>query len=269
MRSALCLLLIGVASAQPPKATKSPTVEDFHGTRIEESYRWLEDPDSADAPMGGRGKPLYAGVSRPAPRAAIKERLTQLFLYDRYPNFTADRGPAPATSHAVPSPSISSRRDYRINPFSTFASRAATGRCWIPTRCPRTAPLLSAPSLFRGTASGWPTPWLRQGPIGSSGVFATWQPADMPDLLDWSKFSSATWDARGEGFYYGRYPAPAPGNALQALNENYQLCYHRLETPQSADRVVYQRPDQPRWTFGSDVSEDGRYLLISLHNGRA
>ncbi|HET7921573.1 MAG TPA: prolyl oligopeptidase family serine peptidase, partial [Gammaproteobacteria bacterium] len=45
--------------------------------------------------------------------------------------------------------------------------------------------------------------------------------------------------------------------------------YHRLGTPQSADKLIYARPDLPEWIIGGGVSEDGRYLFVYLGNGTA
>ena len=270
MRFALPLLLIAVASAQPPKAKQSPTVEDFHGTRIEESYRWLEDPDSAPTRLWVEQENRYTQefLSKLPARAALKERLTQLFLYDRYPNFTSGSG-ARAGFFTRGSRAFYLKQAGLQNQPVLYVRELGTDR-----------PLLDPNSLSKeGTAAintfsvSRDGKWLAYAVAKACSDWIVWRVRDvatgqdLPDLLDWSKFSSAEWDARGEGFYYGRYPAPAAGNALQALNENYQLCYHKLNTPQSADRIAYQRPDQPRWTFGSTVSEDGRYLVLELHNG--
>src|SRR5262249_49741742 len=85
---------------------------------------------------------------------------------------------------------------------------------------------------------------------------ATGQP--LPDDLHWVKFSGASWTADGRGFFYSRFPEPAKKEgAFQELNENQKLYYHRLGTPQGEDVLVYARPDNPKWTIGGTVSEDG------------
>jgi prolyl oligopeptidase len=86
-------------------------------------------------------------------------------------------------------------------------------------------------------------------------------------VLRWSKFASAAWTHDGKGFFYQRYPAPKEGETFQQKNVNPQYCYHRLGTEQSADLVVYERPDQPDWGFQGEVSEDGKFLLLGITKG--
>jgi prolyl oligopeptidase len=90
---------------------------------------------------------------------------------------------------------------------------------------------------------------------------------DLPDLIDWVKFSSATWTPDGKGFFYGRYEAPKPGEALSGVNVFQKLYYHRLGTPQSADVLVIDNPREGKWGFGASVSDDGRMLMITVSNG--
>ena len=86
----------------------------------------------------------------------------------------------------------------------------------------------------------------------------------LPDELKWTKFSNASWTKDGKGFFYSRYEQPKPGAEFQSLNFNHKLFYHRLGTPQAADVLVYYRPEHPDWQYDGEVSEDGRYLVISI-----
>ena len=61
---------------------------------------------------------------------------------------------------------------------------------------------------------------------------------DLPDLLEWIKFSDAAWTADEKGFYYARFEKPREGDAYEDLNKNQKLYHHRLGDPQSADRLV-------------------------------
>ena len=89
----------------------------------------------------------------------------------------------------------------------------------------------------------------------------------LSDELKWTKFSSASWTKDGKGFYYSRYEEPRRGAEFQALNFNNKLFYHRLGDPQSADTLVYWQPGQPDWQYQGNVSEDGRYLVITVSRG--
>ena len=90
---------------------------------------------------------------------------------------------------------------------------------------------------------------------------------DLPDVLKWVKFSGAAWTGDNRGFFYGRYDEPAPGAAFQKTNLNQRVCYHRVGTLQSQDVQVYKRPDEPTWGFALRVTEDGRYLIITVWKG--
>ncbi|HEV8268071.1 MAG TPA: prolyl oligopeptidase family serine peptidase, partial [Thermoanaerobaculia bacterium] len=90
---------------------------------------------------------------------------------------------------------------------------------------------------------------------------------DTSDLLKWTKFTDAAWTVDGKGFYYGRFAAPKAGNELEAVNKDQKLYYHRLGTPQSEDSLVYERPDDPELQFQPAVTDDGRYLVLSVFKG--
>src|SRR5262249_33261720 len=89
---------------------------------------------------------------------------------------------------------------------------------------------------------------------------ATGQP--LADTLRWCKFSGAAWTHDGRGFFYARYPAPPPGSTYAAKNTDPQFCYHVIGTDQREDRVVYERPDQPEWSFQGTVPGEGRGLTL-------
>ena len=90
---------------------------------------------------------------------------------------------------------------------------------------------------------------------------------NLADHLKWIKFSGASWTKDNQGFFYSRYDEPLPGTALKEANYYQKLYYHRLGTPQSEDRLVYHRPDQKEWSFAGQVTDDGRYLVISIAQG--
>jgi prolyl oligopeptidase len=89
----------------------------------------------------------------------------------------------------------------------------------------------------------------------------------QPDELQWVKFSGISWLPDGSGFYYSRFPEPAKGQEMQALNFNQTVYFHRIGTPQSEDRLAYARPDHKEWGLYAQVTEDGRYLVITMTQG--
>src|SRR6266852_2156869 len=91
---------------------------------------------------------------------------------------------------------------------------------------------------------------------------------DLPDDLKWVKFSGASWTKDNEGFYYSRYDEPK-GAALREANYFHKLYYHRLGTAQSEDKLIYERPDNKELGFSGNVTDDGRYLIITVWQGTA
>ncbi len=89
----------------------------------------------------------------------------------------------------------------------------------------------------------------------------------LEDELKWIKFSEAVWSKDGKGFYYGRFPAPAADAKFQSLNLNQKVYYHVVGTPQGQDRLVYERPDHPDWGYGISMTEDGRFLVMTVWKG--
>lgn len=87
----------------------------------------------------------------------------------------------------------------------------------------------------------------------------------LNDRLEWVKFSGATWYK--DGFYYSRYDKPAKGKEFSSQNSNHKVYYHKLGTPQSKDQLIYTDPAHPLRYYGSSVTEDGRYLFISISEG--
>jgi prolyl oligopeptidase len=83
----------------------------------------------------------------------------------------------------------------------------------------------------------------------------------------WLKGGGLSWTKDGNGFFYSRFPQPEPGKQLQAAIHDEKLYYHVIGTPQSADRLIYERPDHPDWFVGGGVTTDGRHLFISVSRG--
>jgi prolyl oligopeptidase len=90
---------------------------------------------------------------------------------------------------------------------------------------------------------------------------------DCDDKLDWIKFSGASWKKDGSGFFYSRYDKPDEKNKLRSQVYGHKLFFHQLGTPQSQDKLIYERPDQKEWLFTAEVTDDGHYLIITVQRG--
>jgi prolyl oligopeptidase len=90
---------------------------------------------------------------------------------------------------------------------------------------------------------------------------------DTGDQIEWVRGGAGSWAKDGSGFFYSRFPEPAAGQKYQATPLNQKVYFHKLGTPQSADRLVYETPDAPKRGHYAGVSDDGRWLVISTGEG--
>ena len=247
-----------------PDADRGDVVDDYHGSKVADPYRWLEEDSRSSEKVRAwieKENELTFGYLNAIPqRGEIHDRLTKLWNYERYsPPEIVDHRYYFSRNDGLQNQSVLYRLDrlggepveiLNPNSWSADGTVALSGEEFSPDG----RYLAYARS---GSGSDWKI-WhvldLRAG-------------KDLPDTLEWIKWSRAAWTPDGKGFFYTRFPKPPEGKEFQALNENAQLCYHRVGTAQSEDVLAYQRPDEPKWGFGSTVTEDGRYLLIDITKG--
>lgn len=237
-------------------------MDDYHGTLIADPYRWLEDDNSAETAewVKAQNAVTFAHLASIPERQAIQRRLTGLWNYERYSApfrrggtyfyFRNDGLQNQAVMYRQPALDAEPSVVIDPNQFSPDGTVALTVAEVSPE-----AELM----VYGVSASGSDWQEFRVRNLGSG--------TDRDDRLQWIKFSGASWTLDARGFFYSRYPAPAPGEALSGTNRFMKLYYHRLGTPQEEDRLVYERPDQPDWGFGAGVTDDGRYLAIAVWLG--
>ncbi|HAT30944.1 MAG TPA: S9 family peptidase, partial [Janthinobacterium sp.] len=121
-----------------------------------------------------------------------------------------------------------------------------------------------------GTAVSPNGKYLAYGTAASGSDWNEWKVRDidtgkdLSDELKWVKFSGASWSKDSSGFFYSRYDAPKEATKLADANYFQKLYFHKIGTPQSADTLIYDRPDQKEWAIAGQVSDDGHYLIISV-----
>ncbi len=248
-----------------PAARRDPRPDTYFGTQVPDPYRWLEDADSAEttAWVRAENEVTFAYLDQIPFRTKLRERLTQLWNYERY---------------GVPSQEgdllIFSKNDGLQNQAVVYA---------LPVGQPlETAEVLLDPNQFseEGTTALMGlhfSPDHRHLACTTSGGGSDWQQIrlldmqsrlPLPDTLDWVKVSGVAW--AGAGFYYSAYDAPRPGEAaLAGKNEFHKVYYHRPGTLQTADELVYENPDMALGFRIADVTEDERWLCLSLTDGLA
>ena len=248
----------GAGALAYPKAKTVDQVDDYHGTKVADPYRWLEDTDSADtkAWVDAEDKVTFSYLDKIPYRGAIRDRLLKLWNYERYaPPFLEGGRYFYQHNTGLQNQNVlfvaeSLKAEPRVlldpNTLSSDGTVALAGSAISD----------DGKLIAYGTAtsgSDW-TEWhVRDVDTGK----------DLSDDIKWVKFSGASWTKDGKGFFYSRYDEPKEA-ALRESNYFQKLYYHRLGTPQSEDKLIYDRPDFKEMMFGGSVTDDGHYLVISV-----
>ncbi len=265
----ILVVAVGMVMAHPengslvyPKAKTVDQVDDYHGTKVADPYRWLEDTDSADtrAWIEEENKLTFGYLDQIPYRGAIRERLTKLWNFER---FTA---PQQQGGHYFFEHNTGLQNQ---NILLVADSLTAEPRVLLD---PNT---LSAD----GTVALSGTSFTDDGKLmaySTSASGSDWQEwhvrdvatgKDLSDLVKWVKFSGASWTKDGKGFFYSRYDEPKEASALRDAVYFQKLYYHELGTSQGQDKLIYERPDDKELGFGGGVTDDGKYLVISVWKG--
>jgi len=247
-----------------PVSKKLDQTDTYHGTAIADPYRWLEDANSAETKtwVDAQNKVTQDYLAQIPQRAAIRQRLTQLWNYERYsvPGkegghyfYTRNDGlQNQSVLYTLKNLSDTPRVLLDPNKLSSDGTVALAGIEVSPD-----GKLLAYSTAASG--SDWNEIKVRDIASGK----------DLADHVKWVKFSSTAWTKDGKGFFYSRYDEPKEATKLADVNYFQKLYFHRIGTPQSADTLVYDRADQKEWGFQAHSSEDGRYLLITTSKGTA
>ncbi len=245
-----------------PSSHKSDRVDNYHGTVVADPYRWLENPDSPEtrAWIESQNQVTFGYLSEIPAREKIKQRLTQLWDYEKYSipfkegeqyfYFKNDGLQNQSVLYTLKSLDAEPRVLLDPNKLSEDGTVALSG-----LSISEDGKLLAYGISTSG--SDWQEWKVRDVETGE----------DLQDRLQWIKFSGASWTHDSQGFFYSRYDEPNEKTQLEDVNYYQKLYYHQLGKPQTEDVLVYHRPDQKEWGFSGDVTEDGRYLIISVWLG--
>ena len=246
-------------------ATQRGTVADVQfGETVADPYRWLENDVREDAKVRewvtAQNRVTDTYLATLPGRADIAARLKALWNYERYgiPRqaggryfYTRNTGLQNQATLSVRD-TLDGAPRLLIDP-NLWAKDGATALAdWEPSEDGKRIVY----SIQDG-GTDWRT--LKVLDVDSGQV--------MPDEIRFVKTSNGSWAKDGKGFYYSRFPEPAAGDTFQAVNLNSKIYYHALGTPQSADRLIYQTPDHPKYGHYAAVTDDGRWLVIYTSEG--
>lgn len=262
---ALCAFAAAGTFAQStfdyPKPHKADQVDDYHGTKVSDPYRWMEEYSAdTEAWIEAENKLTNSYLSTIPQRAKIRERLTEIWNYERY-----------SAPSKIGNYYIYSKNDGLQNQSVLYIAKSVDdpGRIFFdPNK-------LSAD----GTAALGGSSFTDDGKLWAYGVAIAgsdrteWKVMNvetgehLTDTLRPNRQGGVSWLKDNSGFFYSRYPDVEKGSELKGNTYFQKLYFHKLGTPQSDDQVVYERPDNKEYFVGGGVSEDGKWLIISVGKG--
>src|SRR5687768_5169236 len=263
--SLLALLFTSISAQNGfnyPKPKKVEQVDNYHGTQVNDPYRWMEDTKNADVQswIEAENKLTDSYLASIPERDKIKARLTELWNYERYS--------APAK---VGNKYIYFKNDGLQNQSVMYITDSidSPGRVFFdPNK-------LSAD----GTAALGGSSFTEDGKLWAYGVAIAgsdrteWKVMNvdtgehLADTLKPNRQGGVAWLKDNSGFFYSRFPDAQVGAELKAANKFQKIYFHKLGTPQSEDWVVYERPEDGELFVGGNVTEDGEWMVIRVAKG--
>jgi len=246
-----------------PETKKVDTVDDYFGTKVADPYRWMEDDNSPEvaAWVAAENKVTFDYLDKISYRPQLKARLTKLLNYPKY------FAPARRGEYF-----FSAKNDGLQNQNVQYIQKGLDG----------TPEVLLDPNKF--SADG--TSQLGGFSLSQSGKYVAYGISEggsdwrdfyvldvatkkaLTDHLEWVKFSGASWIG-DQGFFYNRYPRPESGKKMAGKNDFQKIYYHKVGTPQSEDKLIYEDNDHPQRRQSVGVTEDQRFEILSVEDSSA
>ena len=244
-----------------PETERGEVVENYFGTEVADPYRWLEDDrsETTAAWVEAENAVTEDYLAQIPFRDAIRERLTQLWNYpkegapakhgDWWYYYYNDGLQNQSVLYRTKAPGEAGEVFLDPNSLSEDGTVALAAASFSKDGCYL---------AYAAAASG--SDWVEIRVVDT----ATGQLTE--DRINWVKNSGAQWAPDSEGFYYSAYDAPK-GGVYSEQNQFQKIYYHRIGTPQSADRLVYEDPAHPLRYFWAWPSEDGEWLFVLASDG--
>jgi prolyl oligopeptidase len=243
-----------------PQTGKVDQVDDYFGEKVADPNRWLEDDNSAETKkwVEEQNKVTFAFLEKIPYREKIRQRIKEIYNYPRMSQ------PFRAGEYY-----FFYKNDGLQNQSVIYIQRGLSGQPEVfidPNE-------LSPDGTVRIGLAGFSTDFryvaLNRSEAGSDWseieVMEVASRKELPDRIQWVKFSGASWFQ--DGFFYSGYDKPAPGDELKARNEYQKVFYHKLGQPQEKDILVYEDKDHPLRYFSLGVTEDQKYAILDVSAG--
>lgn len=241
-----------------PVAPSSDTVDEYFGIKVADPYRPLEDENApATLKWVAEERALTSCYLSQIPfREEIRKRLTDL---NNYPKIGAPKKNADGMYYwyendglrgqyiLMRSDSPGGKKEVFIDPntLSEDGTVALTG-----TRQSKDGKYTAYTISRKG--SDWTEIYLLDTKTGKQ----------LPDHIEWAKFTSPAWF--GNGFFYSAYPPTTEGKEFTSSNEGQKVYYHKVGTPQSEDKLIFEDPKHPLHFHHGTVYGEETVLILSV-----
>ncbi|MGY0392354.1 prolyl oligopeptidase family serine peptidase [Bizionia sp. KMM 8389] len=240
-----------------PETKKVDTVDTYFGSTVKDPYRWLEDDYAEDtkAWVKAQNNVTFDYLNQIPFRSQLKERMEKLWNYEKISApFVEGDFTYFYKNDGLQNQSVLYRKDAEgteevfldPNSFSEDGTTSLGGLSFTEDGS------MAAYAISEG-GSDW----------RKIIVLDTETKEIVGDTIIDVKFSGMSW-YKNEGFYYSSYEKPK-GSELSAKTDQHRLFYHKLNTPQSQDTIVFGDTQKRRYVGGS-VTHDGNYLVITAAN---
>jgi prolyl oligopeptidase len=238
--------------------------DEYHGVRVPDPYRWLEDDVRVSSEVAAwveaQNRETFAFLESIPQRRTLQARLKTMWDFPKYSTPSRQGG----RYYYLKNDGLQNQSVLYVQETLDSEPRALID----PNAWSADGTVALAGLSFSDDGR-----YLAYGVQDGGSDWRIWRILEietgrvLDEELRWIKFNSPAWTPDGAGFFYARFPEPQEGAAFQNLNLNQRVYYHRVGRPQSDDVLVFHRPDQPEWGYSADVTEDGRYLVLTVHLG--
>ena len=267
----LCLVLVSFLTASIPaqngagfpKAKKVEQVDDYHGVKVPDPYRWMEETGSADTQgwIEQQNKVTDAYFASIPERDIIRARLTELWNYERIgaPSKIAEGFYLYSKNDGLQNQSVLYRAKSIDDPGEVF---------FDPNKLSEDGTVSLSGSSFTDDGKLWAYGIAKSGSDRTEWRIKNLETGEyLKDTLRPNRQGGVSWLKDNSGFFYSRFPDASEGAELKGTNKFQKIYFHKLGTPQSDDKVIYERPEDGELFMGAGVTEDGKWLIISVAKG--
>jgi prolyl oligopeptidase len=245
------------AQLQYPVTKKVDTIDSYHGIKVADPYRWLENDNSAEtkAWVKAQNEVTNAYLAKIPFKDGFKKRIEAVINYAKYSApqkkgewFYFYKNDGLQNQNVLyRQKGLNGKPEIVLDPNKL--SNDGTTRLMAFTLSKNGK--YAAWAISKG-GSDWQTIFVRDMETGK----------DLADDIEWVKVSGIAW--QGNGFYYSRYPTPEKGKELAGKNENHQVWFHTVGTKQNEDQLIYEDKNNPQRFHTASTSEDERFLFLTI-----